>query len=295
MINYRFYRKVIPDINDIVIVRIYGTTEHGYNVKLLEYDELEGFLSLTQLSKTKSRKKKIVKIDDEIAVTVLRIPSSEMIEVSKRNMIEIEAKKSLDNYKIMHKLNRLGKEIYYLHTDYCNKQSKQNDITIEMIFENTFWKFYELNDTVAREKLFKLILSDIHCLFTNDFFPEETKSYMIDNLNSRISKSNMITEKQFDLYALCQDGVNVLKNILDFNDDKISILIIAPPKYSLRVNGNSLIDCETLTNDIMEQIKNKNTTNNSIFRDTFKIKIIKDYDVDIKYLPNNIISNMLLV
>lgn len=51
----RMYEAVFPSVSNLVIVKVRSTNDLGCYVQLLEYDNLEGFIILSELSKKKSK------------------------------------------------------------------------------------------------------------------------------------------------------------------------------------------------------------------------------------------------
>ena len=58
----RFYKNVLPKINEIVMVEVTSVGETNISVKLLEYDNIEGMVLIADASMRK--KKKIIMFNE---------------------------------------------------------------------------------------------------------------------------------------------------------------------------------------------------------------------------------------
>ena len=53
----RFYKNEYPNMDEVVLVKIKAVTDVGYYVSLLEYDNMEGFILTSQMSRNRYRSK----------------------------------------------------------------------------------------------------------------------------------------------------------------------------------------------------------------------------------------------
>jgi len=74
----RFYRKRLPEIDELVRVRILDREEHGFRCVLLEYNNIEGLVLLNELKRGRVRSyHRILKKSKEYTVLVLRVYDTE--------------------------------------------------------------------------------------------------------------------------------------------------------------------------------------------------------------------------
>ena len=57
--NCRFYENKYPEVDEVVMVNVQEIAEMGAYVKLLEYDNIEGMVLLSELSRRRIRSIKI--------------------------------------------------------------------------------------------------------------------------------------------------------------------------------------------------------------------------------------------
>jgi len=109
--NFRYYEQKYPEVDDLVMVNVKDIADMGAYVKLLEYDDIEGMILLSELSRRRIRSiQKHVKVGrNEIAV-VLRVDKDKgYIDLSKKRVTPEEALKCEDRYnksKAVHSILR---------------------------------------------------------------------------------------------------------------------------------------------------------------------------------------------
>ena len=70
----RFYEKPLPDTDEIVMCQVRQIAEMGAYVNLLEYDNAEGMILLSELSRRRIRSiQKLIRVGRNEVVVVLRV------------------------------------------------------------------------------------------------------------------------------------------------------------------------------------------------------------------------------
>lgn len=70
----RFYEKALPDPDDVVMVQVRQIAEMGAYVNLLEYDNAEGMIMLSELSRRRIRSiQKLIRVGRNEVVVVMRV------------------------------------------------------------------------------------------------------------------------------------------------------------------------------------------------------------------------------
>ena len=88
LVKCRFYRNKVPAKDDIVMVETFEIKEMGANVRLLEYNNLEGFIMLSHVSARRVRSvQKLLKMGKQEMMEVIRVDEDKMcIDLSKKSM-----------------------------------------------------------------------------------------------------------------------------------------------------------------------------------------------------------------
>ena len=70
----RFYEHRFPEIDDVVMVNVKSIAEMGAYVRLLEYNDIEGMILLSELSRRRIRSiNKLIRIGRDECVVVIRV------------------------------------------------------------------------------------------------------------------------------------------------------------------------------------------------------------------------------
>jgi len=85
-LSCRFYQHRFPEVEDVVMVNVRSIAEMGAYVSLLEYNNIEGMILLSELSRRRIRSiNKLIRIGRNECVVVIRVDK----EKGKRNILEI--------------------------------------------------------------------------------------------------------------------------------------------------------------------------------------------------------------
>lgn len=101
LVKCRFYRKKVPAKDDIVAVITKDIKDLGAYVELLEYDNIEGFIMLSQVTNKRVKSVyKFLKIGKQEMMEVLRVDESKMcIDLTKKNVKPESTDAAVKRYK----------------------------------------------------------------------------------------------------------------------------------------------------------------------------------------------------
>ena len=290
----RFYRKDFPEADDIVIVRIVRQSDYGYNVALLEYEELEGFLSLSELVKGKYLKKnQMLKSDDILPLIVKEANiAKKIVELSKKNLREDEISTTMIRYKTCTCINRLMNECYTMYLKYCDLSSSDIIHGINNVMDTTVWRLYEETEDIDYNTIYMKILEHPDIILPPELFTQNFIDKALQNIHKRINKTNMILEMSLNLYLMEEDAVNKIKDILNVNlsepELNIKVVIISPPLYKIRIESSDKKKCYDALENVKKTIQEKtnkydnmlNFTDACISCDSsYDIKFLADFDL----------------
>lgn len=115
--NCRFYENKYPEVDDVVMVNVQQIAEMGAYVRLLEYDNIEGMVLLSELSRRRIRSiQKLIRVGKNEVVVVLRVDKEKgYIDLSKRRVSAEDVIKCEERYqksKAVHSILRQCAEKY---------------------------------------------------------------------------------------------------------------------------------------------------------------------------------------
>lgn len=96
----RFYEQKFPEIDELVMVNVRSIAEMGAYVSLLEYNNIEGMILLSELSRRRIRSiNKLIRVGKNEVVMVLRVDKEKgYIDLSKRSVSPEDIAKCEERY-----------------------------------------------------------------------------------------------------------------------------------------------------------------------------------------------------
>ncbi|EGO03661.1 hypothetical protein SERLA73DRAFT_175221 [Serpula lacrymans var. lacrymans S7.3] len=96
----RYYEPRYPEVDELVMVQVRQIAEMGAYVKLLEYDNIEGMILLSELSRRRIRSiQKLIRVGRNEVVVVLRVDREKgYIDLSKRRVSPEDITKCEERY-----------------------------------------------------------------------------------------------------------------------------------------------------------------------------------------------------
>ncbi|PCH39461.1 eukaryotic translation initiation factor 2 subunit alpha [Wolfiporia cocos MD-104 SS10] len=96
----RYYEGRYPEVDELVMVQVRQIAEMGAYVKLLEYDNIEGMILLSELSRRRIRSiQKLIRVGRNEVVVVLRVDKEKgYIDLSKRRVSPEDITKCEERY-----------------------------------------------------------------------------------------------------------------------------------------------------------------------------------------------------
>ena len=137
-ISCRFYKNKYPDKDELVMVNVRQIAEIGSYVHLLEYNNTQGLILRSELSRRRIRSiNKLVRVGRNEVVVVIRVDKEKgFIDLSKRRVSAqeiIECEEKFARGKMVNGILRHTAEILNFTTDQ----------QLEELYEKTAWKFDE--------------------------------------------------------------------------------------------------------------------------------------------------------
>ncbi|ODV95127.1 hypothetical protein PACTADRAFT_43114 [Pachysolen tannophilus NRRL Y-2460] len=224
----RFYENKYPEVDEVVMVNVQQIAEMGAYVKLLEYDNIEGMVLLSELSRRRIRSiQKLIRVGKNEVAVVLRVDKEKgYIDLSKRRVSSEDIAKCEERYnksKAVHSILR-----------HC---AEKFAIPLESLYQSIGWplsrKYGHAYDA------FKLSITDPSIF--DDITPpskdvlEELKLYVSRRLTPQAIKCRADVEVSCFGY----EGIDAIKAALteaeSLSDEhnQIKAKLVAAPLYVL--------------------------------------------------------------
>ncbi|KAI0970345.1 translation initiation factor 2, alpha subunit [Xylaria arbuscula] len=226
--NCRFYEEPYPEIDSFVMVNVKQIADMGAYVKLLEYDNIDGMILLSELSRRRIRSiQKLIRVGRNEVVVVLRVDKEKgYIDLSKRRVGPEDIVKCEERYnksKMVHSIMR--------HV------AEKTQTPIQTLYESIAWPLTKKYGHSLDAFKFSITNPDVwdEITFPSDAVAEELKSYIGKKLTPQPTKVRA------DIEVTCfeYEGIDAVKTALrtaearNTEDNQVKVRLVSPPLYVL--------------------------------------------------------------
>lgn len=228
----RFYEAPYPEVDDLVMVQVKRVAEMGAYVSLLEYNNIEGMILLSELSKRRIRSiSKLVRVGRTEVVLVLRVDKEKgYIDLSKRRVSPEDialCEEKFSKSKTVHSIMR--------HV------ASQNNEPLVDLCKKIAWPLYQKYGHA--HDAFKLFVNDEEDVFKTaqieDGIPEEIKGKLKEQIGRRLTPQLIRLRAKIEVSCFEYEGIDAVREALleglkvSTEEVELQIKLIAPPLYSL--------------------------------------------------------------
>ncbi|KAH9538890.1 hypothetical protein CY35_15G031400 [Sphagnum magellanicum] len=214
----RMYEVRYPEVDDVVMVSVKNIAEMGAYVALLEYNNIEGMILLSELSRRRIRSiSSLIKVGRQEPVMVLRVDKEKgYIDLSKRRVSEEDIAVCEERYnksKLVHSIMRHVAETM--------------EADLEDLYTHVGWPLYRKYG---------------HAFETIKVVPamtDEVKDALIKNIKRRMTPQPLKIRADIELKCFQYDGVLHIKDAMRRAEEAgtqecpVKIKLVAPPLYVL--------------------------------------------------------------
>jgi len=224
--NCRMYEQQYPEVDDYVIVEVKSIEEMGAYVALKEYNDIEGMILLSELSRRRIRSiNKIIRVGRLETVVVLRVdPEKGYIDLSKRRVTEEDALKCEEKYnksKAVHSIMRNVAE--QVHED------------PEALYSKIGWPLYKKYGHAYDG--FKTFLTEPDTVLAGLDVSEDIVRALRTNIKRRLTPLPVRARADIEVTCFGYEGVDAIRRALkkgeatSIPEAPIKVKLVAPPLY----------------------------------------------------------------
>lgn len=223
----RFYEQQYPEIDEVVMVNVTDIGEMGAYVTLLEYNNAEGMILLSELSRKRIRSiSRLIRINRNEVVMVLRVDKEKgYIDLSKRRVSPEDVAKCEDRYN-------KAKAVHSVLRHVADLQNK----TLESLYTTIGWPLYRRYGHAY--DAFKLALTDSEeDIFEGLEVDEDTKQRLVAYVKRRLAPQPVKIRADVEVSCYTYEGIDAIKEALlegeskGTSDAPVVVKLIAPPMY----------------------------------------------------------------
>ncbi len=253
------YKFNQPELHEIVFVQVSEKNKDENYVQLVDYDNIDGLVLCTEISKYNSNIKKVVKRNEIFPVVIISTEKGYDLSYSKiKNDSRILLKECYDyQKKIYNLINKISNILN------INEESKNELIKVNLD-PSIYDECINSNKNLPKE-LYESILIKSNILFENieniKFDEKIIKNFNIE-IQKLIIKKPTIIQKDFKLLIFDENSLEILKEILnkietiditDIQNMEYNVECKSSPIYYYRISNTDI----NLINEFVKNIDDK--------------------------------------
>jgi translation initiation factor 2 subunit 1 len=220
------YEKKYPDVDDLVMVNVKSIAEMGAYVSLLEYNNIEGMILLSELSRRRIRSvSKLIRVGRQEVVVVLRVDKEKgYIDLSKRRVAPEEIAKCEERYNKSKAVHSIMRHV-----------SETTQRGLEDLYVQFGWPLYQKFGHAY--DAFKIAITDPDSVFKDITIDEDIKQCLVKNIQRRLTPQPVKVRADLEVTCFHYEGIDAIKAALKAGescgtkDFPINIKLVAPPLY----------------------------------------------------------------
>jgi len=235
----------MPEQGEIVLATVTKVMDHGAYVTLDEYDDIQGFLHISEIAPGWIRSVNRFVRDGEKKVLLVKKVNSQRgdIDLSLKQVSKDQKKQKLKEVKKFEKGKTILKNV--------QDKAKLSDDEIEKLEDNIYSKFDSVYDafiSIGRNGIDSV----------KDLKLAKKTSSVIEEICSKIKLPSVEIRGIMEITNNKSDGVEIIKKaLLDVikKDDTIDITYLGAPKYRLSIISEDFKSAEKLLKPIIDEIE----------------------------------------
>jgi len=226
------YANKFPEVDDLVMVNVRQIAEMGAYVQLLEYDNIEGMILLSELSRRRIRSiQKLIRVGKNEVVVVLRVDKEKgYIDLSKRRVSATDIVKCEERYN-------KSKAVHSIMSTVAKKESKD----LEVLYEQLAWPLYAKYGHAY--DAFKAALNESEKVFEGLEIAEGTREELLNNIKRRLTPQPIKIRADIEVTCFDYEGIDAIKTAfkeaeaVSLPEVPIRVKLVAPPLYVMITNA----------------------------------------------------------
>eukprot|EP00696_Hemimastix_kukwesjijk_P006766 gnl/Hemi2/18580_TR6142_c0_g1_i1.p1 gnl/Hemi2/18580_TR6142_c0_g1~~gnl/Hemi2/18580_TR6142_c0_g1_i1.p1 ORF type:complete len:334 (-),score=110.39 gnl/Hemi2/18580_TR6142_c0_g1_i1:225-1226(-) len=224
-LSCRMYEERFPEVDQLVMVNVRSIAEMGAYVCLLEYNEMEGMILLSELSRRRFRSiTKLIRVGKNEVVVVMRVDKEKgYIDLSKRRVTPE------DVVKLEQKYNK-SKAVHSIMRHVAESTGRN----LEELYQIVGWPLYKKYGHAY--DAFSLAVNDTNICEGIDV-PQEIVEALMSNIRRRLTPTAIRVRADIEVTCFTYEGIDAIRTALRAGeavgtvDAPIKVSLIAPPLF----------------------------------------------------------------
>jgi translation initiation factor 2 subunit 1 len=230
-LDCRFYENKYPEIESVVMVNVRNIADMGAYVSLMEYNNIEGMILLSELSRRRIRSiHKLIRVNRNEVVMVLRVDKDKgYIDLSKRRVSPEDVAACEDRFNKAKAVHGVLRHL-----------AERRKLYLEDLYEKIGWPLYKKYGHAY--DAFKLVISDDKNAgdpFEDIDVPQDMKDELRSYILRRLAPQPIKIRSDIEVSCFTYEGIDAIREALfagmalSKDNAQIKIKLIAPPIYVL--------------------------------------------------------------
>jgi translation initiation factor 2 subunit 1 len=230
-LDCRFYEHKYPEIESVVMVNVRNIADMGAYVSLMEYNNIEGMILLSELSRRRIRSiHKLIRVHRNEVVMVLRVDKEKgYIDLSKRRVSPEDVAACEDRFNKAKAVHGVLRHV-----------AERRKFYLEDLYVKIGWPLYKKYGHAF--DAFKLAISDdknVGDPFEELDIPQDLKEELRTYILRRLAPQPVKIRSDIEVSCFTYEGIDAIREALSAGiavgteNSSIKIKLIAPPIYVL--------------------------------------------------------------
>lgn len=230
-LDCRFFESKFPEIESVVMVNVRNIADMGAYVSLLEYNNIEGMILLSELSRRRIRSiHKLIRVNRNEVVMVLRVDKEKgYIDLSKRRVSPEDVAACEDKFNKAKAVHGVLRHV-----------AERRKYYLEDLYVKIGWPLYKKYGHAY--DAFKLAISDDKNAgdpFDDIDVPQDLKDEIKTYILRRLAPQPIKIRSDIEVSCFTYNGIDAIREALfagmevGSENSPIKIKLIAPPLYVL--------------------------------------------------------------
>ncbi|BET02425.1 unnamed protein product [Nesidiocoris tenuis] len=278
-LSCRFYKQKYPEVEDVVMVNVRSIAEMGAYVHLLEYNNIEGMILLSELSRRRIRSiNKLIRVGKTEPVVVIRVDKEKgYIDLSKRRVSPEDVEKCTERFAKAKAVNSILRHVAEL-------LKYETDEQLEDLYQRTAWFFEERKKKKSSAyDFFKQAVLDPSIL-AECGLDEETQEVLLTNIKRKLTSQAVKIRADIEVACYGYEGIDAVKTALktglalSTEELPIKINLIAPPLYVMTTATPEKTEGLKALQDAIDVIEAEITKLGGVFHVEKPPKVVTAFD-----------------
>lgn len=222
----RMYENVYPNVDELVMVVVNQVSEMGAYVSLLEYNNIEGMVLLSELSKRRIRSvQKLVRVGRNEVVVVLRVDREKgYIDLSKKRVSPEDVEKCEERFNKSKTVHSILRNV-----------AERKGISIHHLYTCFAWPLYRKYGHAF--DAFKEALKTPEQVFEGISLSEDIQRDLLLNIVRRMTPQKVKIRADVEVFCFEYEGIDAIKEALrqaeavSTSQVPVKVKLVAPPLY----------------------------------------------------------------